>query len=78
MFKSAVYPCNNRIHLNKNVLSDFLKISSEGLFLISTGRVFHSFGPHTKKLLSPNLLQDLGTCKSSRLLERRHCLGSEF
>jgi hypothetical protein len=41
MFKSAIYSWSNHTHLiNKNVLSDFLKVSTEGLFLISTGKYF--------------------------------------
>ena len=69
MFKSAFlspsYRWSNHTHLNKNVLSDFLKVATEGLFLIFTGILFHSFGPHTTKLRSPNLFVHLGMCRSS-------------
>jgi len=69
MFKSAFlspsYRWSNRTHLNKNVLSDFLKVATEGPFLIFTGILFHSFGPHTTKIRSSNLFVHLGMCRSS-------------
>ena len=46
MFKKAF--------LNKNVLSNFLKLSMFGAFLTSSGKLFHKFGAATIKDLSPN------------------------
>jgi hypothetical protein len=62
MFKSAVYPWNNHTHLNKNinVLSDFLKDSTEGIFLISNDRVTRPYNrpgtQHGFKIWHTNLL----------------------
>ena len=48
MFKKAF--------LNKNVLSNFLKLSMFGTLLTSRGKLFHKFGAATIKYLSPNVL----------------------
>ena len=48
MFKKAF--------LNKNVLSNFLKLSMFGALLTSRGKLFHKFGAATIKDLSPNVL----------------------
>ena len=42
--------------LNKNVLSNFLKLSMFGAILTSRGKLFHKFEAATMKYLSPNVL----------------------
>ena len=41
--------------LNKNVLSNFLKLSMFGAILSSRGKLFHKFGAAAMKDLSPNV-----------------------
>ena len=42
--------------LNKNVLSNFLKLSMFGALPTSRGKLFHKFGAATIKDLAPNVL----------------------
>ena len=56
--------------LNKNVLSNFLKLSMFGAILTSRGKLFHKFGAATMKDLSPKALAKLSNKVVSNI---QHC-----
>ena len=65
--------------MNKNVLSNFLKLSMFGALLTSRGKIFHKLGAATIKDLSPNVLYVLKLTHLSKIpfeLERNLYLPS--
>jgi len=57
--------------LNRQVFSLRLKLARVPADLTDSGRLFHTVGPATEKVWSPNLVLVRGTMKSRLLAERR-------